>query len=147
MEAYADADFSDLWGIEEPRDPTRVKSRSGYLIHLGGCPIIWRSKIQNLIAVSTMEAEYISLSMCMSELIPLRRISIDLSNCFEVDMKVAKARYMVFEDSSSAIQLANRPKMTPRSKHIARGKRWCGTSIDGSADSRYANKRIGGSKI
>lgn len=119
LEAYADADFAGLWGIEEPQDPTSVKSRSGYLIRLGGCPIIWRSKLQTLIAVSTMEAEYISLSMCMRELIPLRRIFIDLSKCFEVDVKVATAKCPVFEDNSSAVTLANVPKMTPRSKHIA----------------------------
>ena len=34
-------------------------------------------------------------------------------------MKVAKAKCLVFEDNSSAIQLVNVPKMTPRSKHIA----------------------------
>ena len=54
----------------------------GYLIRLGGCPIIWRSKLQTLIAVSTMEAEYIAISMCMRELIQLKRIFVDLSNCF-----------------------------------------------------------------
>ena len=120
LEAYADADFSGLWGIiEEPQDPTCVKSRTGYLICLGGCPIIWRSKLQTLISVSTMEAEYIALSMCMRDLIPLTRIFVHLSNCFEVDVKVARAKCTVFEDNSSAIQLANVPKMTPRSKHIA----------------------------
>ena len=45
LEAYADADFAGLWGIKEPQDPTSVKSRSGYLIRLYGCPIIWRSKL------------------------------------------------------------------------------------------------------
>ena len=119
LEAYTDAVFVGLWGIEEPQDFTCVKSRTGYLIHLGGCPIIWRSKLQTLIAVSTMEAEYIALSMRMREVIPLKRIFIDLSNCFEVEVKVARAKCPVFEDNSSAIQLANVPKMTPRSKHIA----------------------------
>ena len=66
-----------------------------------------------------MEAEYISLSTCMRELIPLRRIFIDISKCFEVDVKVATAKCPVFEDNSSAIQLVNVPKMTPRSKHMA----------------------------
>ena len=84
LEAYADADFAGLWGIEEPLDPTSVNSRSGYLIHLGGCPIIWRNKLETLIAVSIIKAEYNSLSMCMRELIPLRRIFIDLSKCSEV---------------------------------------------------------------
>ena len=119
LEGYADADFACLWGIEEPQDPTCVKSRTGNLIHLGGCPIIWRSKLQTLITVSTMEAEYVALSMCMRELIPLKRIVVDISNCLEVDVKFARAKCTVFEDNSSAIQLANVPKMTPRSKDIA----------------------------
>ena len=34
-------------------------------------------------------------------------------------MKVATAKCPVFENNSSAIQLENVPKMTPRSKHIA----------------------------
>ena len=55
----------------------------------------------------------------MRELIPLRRMFIDLSKCVEVDVKVATAKCPVFEDNSLAIQLANVPKMTPRSKHIA----------------------------
>ena len=93
LEAYADDDFAGLWGIEEPQHPTSTKSHSGYLIRLGGCPIIWRSKLQTLIAVSTMEAEYISLSMCMKELILLRQTFINLSNFFEVDVKVAKAKW------------------------------------------------------
>ena len=55
----------------------------------------------------------------MRELIPLMRIFIDLSECFEVDVEVATAKCPVFEDNSSAIQLANVPKMTPRLKPIA----------------------------
>ena len=119
LEAYTDADFTGLWGIEEPQNLTCVKSHTGYLIHLGGCSIIWRSKLQTLISVSTMEAEYAILSICMRELIPLKRIFDDLSNCFKVDVKVARAKCTVFGDNSSAIQLANVPKMTPTSNHIA----------------------------
>ena len=66
--------FCRLVGIEEPQDPTCVKSRTGYLIRLGRHPIIWRSKLQTLVSVSTMEAKYVALSMCMRELIPLKRI-------------------------------------------------------------------------
>ena len=75
---------------------------------LDGCPIIWRSKPQTLVSVSMMEAEYIALSMCMRELIPLKWIFVDLSNCFEVDVKVTRAKCTVFEDNILAIQFANR---------------------------------------
>mmetsp|Transcript_31063 Transcript_31063/g.45455 ORF Transcript_31063/g.45455 Transcript_31063/m.45455 type:complete len:340 (+) Transcript_31063:1620-2639(+) len=119
LEAYADADFAGLWGVEEPSDATCVKSRTGYLIRLGGCPLVWKSKLQTLIAVSTMEAEYIALSMCMRELIPLKRILAELNGVFKFELEGALTKSTVFEDNASAVQLATVPKMTPRSKHIA----------------------------
>jgi len=119
LEAYADADFAGLWGVEQPNDATCVKSRTGYLIRLGGCPLVWKSKLQTLIAVSTMEAEYIALSMCMRELLPLKRLLKEINGVFTFDLEGALAKSTVFEDNASAVQLATMPKMTPRSKHIA----------------------------
>ena len=119
LEAYVYVDFASLWGIKEPKDPTCVKSCTGYLICLGVCPIIWRSKLQTLISVSTMDAEYIALLMCMRKLILLKQIFVDPSNFFEVDVEVARAKCTVVEDNSLVIQLENLPKMTPKSKHIS----------------------------
>jgi hypothetical protein len=39
-----------------------------------GCPLTWGSKLQTQIALSTMEAEYIALSLAMRELIRLREL-------------------------------------------------------------------------
>ena len=36
----------------------------------GGCPILWASKLQTEVALSTMEAEYIALSQAMHEILP-----------------------------------------------------------------------------
>ena len=69
-----DADFDGLWRHEDDQDPVCVKSRTGYVITLGGCPVVWTSKLQELIALSTLEAEYIALSTSMRELIPLHRL-------------------------------------------------------------------------
>jgi hypothetical protein len=37
-------------GLQTPlafkADPTSVKSRTGYIIKLGGCPLIWKSMLQ-----------------------------------------------------------------------------------------------------
>ena len=74
VDCYVDANFAGLYNIESDQDPICVKSRTGYLITFMGCPLLWRSKIQSLIALSTMEAEYIALSMSMRELIPIREI-------------------------------------------------------------------------
>ena len=119
LEAYADADFAGLWNVEDPQDPTCAKSRTGYVIQLGGAPVVWKSKLQTLVAVSTMEAEYIALSMCMRELIPLRRLLKELQVAFNFESSIARTASTVFEDNMGALTLANVPKLTPRSKHIA----------------------------
>ena len=66
-----------------------------------------------------MEAEYISLSMCMRDLIPLRRVLQDLCEVFDLGEAGLSAHSTVFEDNSAALTLANFPQMTPQSKHIA----------------------------
>ena len=66
LDLYVDADFAGLWSYEDPHDPSSVRSRTGYVITLGGVPIIWKSKLQEQIALSTMEAEYIAASVAMT---------------------------------------------------------------------------------
>ena len=36
LEANAAVDFAGLWNVEDPQDPTCVKSRTGYVFQLGG---------------------------------------------------------------------------------------------------------------
>ena len=74
MDCYVDADFAGLWSFEGDQDPVCVKSRTGYVLMLGGCPLIFKSKLQTEIALSTLEAEYIALSQSMRELLPLRNL-------------------------------------------------------------------------
>jgi len=56
MDCYVDADFAGLWGVEDPDNPTSVRSRSGHVITVGGTPVLWSSKLQSEIALSTMMA-------------------------------------------------------------------------------------------
>eukprot|EP00956_Cyclotella_meneghiniana_P018181 scaffold30080_cov40-Cyclotella_meneghiniana.AAC.1 len=58
VDCYPDADFAGLYGHEDKQDPHCVRSRTGYVILLANCPILWKSKLQTEIALSTMEAEY-----------------------------------------------------------------------------------------
>ena len=74
LNCYVDADFAGLWGHEDDQDPVCVKSRTGYVITLGACPLLWVSKLQTEIALSTMEAEYIALSQSMRDLLPIKRL-------------------------------------------------------------------------
>ena len=74
VDCYVDADFAGLFAIENNEDPISVKSRTGYVILYKGSHLLWVSKMQTQIALSTMEAEYIALSQAMRDLIPIREI-------------------------------------------------------------------------
>ena len=52
MDCYVDTDFAGLWNAEDPEDPTFVKLRTGYIITLAGCPMMWGSKLQQMVALS-----------------------------------------------------------------------------------------------
>jgi hypothetical protein len=87
---------------------------------LGGCPIQWSSKLQTEIALSTTEAEYIALSQAMRELLPLRRLLLEIALAMELPgVKDSVIKSTVFEDNNGAIATAKSVKMTPRTKHIA----------------------------
>jgi hypothetical protein len=76
VDCYDDADSVGLYGIEDPQDPVCAKSRSrsGSIIYLADCPLLWGSKLQTEIASSSREAGYIALSTSMRELILLQCI-------------------------------------------------------------------------
>ena len=120
LDCYVDADFAGLWNYEDDQDPICVKSRTGYVMTMGGCPIHWTSKLQSEIALSTTEAEYIALAQAMREFVPMRRAFDDMLAAFGFP-KVAHTavKSTIFEDNNGAISTATTPKMTPRTKHIA----------------------------
>ena len=58
-DVYVNSDFSRNWDPEGvPDDPDTAQSRTGFIIEYAGCPLIWASKMQTLIALSSSEAEY-----------------------------------------------------------------------------------------
>jgi hypothetical protein len=119
LDCYVDADFARLWNYKSDQDPVCVKSRTGYVMTLGGCPIQWNSKLQTEIALSTTEAEYIALSQAMRELIPLRRLLLEIVTTMKLPgVTNSLIKSTVFEDNNGAISTATAVKMTPRTKHI-----------------------------
>jgi hypothetical protein len=120
LDCYVDADFAGLWGYADDQDPVCVKSRSGYVMTLGGCPIHWTSRLQQEIALSTTEAEYISLAQALREFIPMRRAFEDMLKALELTTEYPiVVKSVIFEDNNGAISTATTPKMSPRTKHIA----------------------------
>ena len=70
IKCYMDAAFAGGCNQEEGKDHGSFLSRTGYLFLYNNCPIKWASQIQTEISLSTEEAEYISLSQYMREVLP-----------------------------------------------------------------------------
>jgi hypothetical protein len=120
LDCYVDADFAGLWNYEDDQDLLCVRSRSGYVMTLGNCPIHWTSKLQTEIALSTTEAEYISLAPALCEFIPLRHAYENLLTAFDLTKTCSiTVKSTIFEDNNGAISTAGTQKMTSHTKHIA----------------------------
>jgi hypothetical protein len=102
-----------------------VKSRTGYVITLGGCLVLWVSKLQTEIALSTLESEYIALSQAMRDLLPMRRLLQEIAKEMKLEFgKPALVHSTIFEDNNGALGLATAPKLSPRTKHIGVKYHW-----------------------
>jgi hypothetical protein len=118
LDCFVDADFAGLYRRERDDNPTAVKSRTGFVITLGGCPLIWKSQLQTEIALSTMEAEYAALSFAMRRLIPIRCLLVEVIDRLKLKNKPnIKIKCTVFEDNNGCLTLANNHKLTSRTKH------------------------------
>ncbi len=96
---------SDWAGDKEGR-----RSTSGWICYVAGCPVSWASRKQTVVALSTMEAEYIALASVAREMISLRSL------LRELGLPIENAKVLV--DNSPAVFLAENPTTTPKSKHI-----------------------------
>jgi hypothetical protein len=99
---YSDADWAG--------DIDTRRSRTGYTFHIGSGCITWQSKKQATVALSTAEAEYMSLSSATQELKWLRGLLAELGFPQEItEMK---------QDNKSCIQITQGNHSHQRSKHI-----------------------------
>jgi hypothetical protein len=127
IDVYVDAAFACGWGSECGTNPESVKSRTGYIIEIAGCPVLWVSKLQSTIATSTMESEYTALSMALRAAIPLIAVTkaVTTGLAFTRD-RILTFKATVHEDNQGAIILANLEpgRHTPRSKFYALRLHW-----------------------
>ena len=122
VDAYPDADFAGLYGHEKVTDPACAKSRTGFLIAVSDCPMVWVSKLQTETALSTMEAEIIALAHCCRELFPVVDTVAELGKVVGLDTSdLVSMHVSVHEDNAGALILAQTipPQFTPRSKYYA----------------------------
>ena len=102
------AGFTDSdWG----GDCDDRKSISAYVFCLGDAAVSWKTKKQNSVALSSVEAEYMAMCQAAKEAVWLTGLLEDLG----IDLE---APPVVYGDNQGALALAQNPVFHPRSKHI-----------------------------
>jgi hypothetical protein len=86
------------------------KSTSGACHFLGRSLVSWSSKKQNLVALSTVEAEYIAAGSCCTQLLYLKQSLVDYN------IKLGSVPLLC--DNESAVKIAKTPVLHSRTKHI-----------------------------
>ena len=119
IEVYIDADFAGGWASADADNADNILSRTGFVICYANCPLVWCSKLQTEIALSTAEAEYIAMSHALRETIPIQNLVKEVSCIFQLPEPITDFCITVHEDNLSAISMAESLKFTPCTKHIA----------------------------
>jgi len=102
MIAYADSDWAS--------DPISRKSTTGYLVKLANGVFSWNSRAQKSIAMSSTEAEYMSLSDTSRQVVWIRALFKELG--------IILGPIPLCGDNQGAIFLASNPAQEKRIKHI-----------------------------
>jgi hypothetical protein len=80
---------------------------------------MWHSKLQTEVALSSTEAEYVSLSESLRDAIPMMQLVKEIQDRgFKVPTSTPVIHCQLFEDNSGALELAKVPKMRSRTKHM-----------------------------
>jgi len=119
LECYVDADFAGGWAKADADNPDNVLSRTGFVIFYAGCPIVWASRMQTEISLSTAESEYIACSTAMRDVLSLTYLMQEITKIFPIENIKPKMHCTVYEDNESCISMATKRKFSPRTKHIA----------------------------
>jgi histone deacetylase 1/2 len=116
---WSDSDYCGLHRRDPDESPSSVKSRGGYMLTLSEVPLVWQSKLHSSITLSTLEAEYSTLSISLRTLIPLRALLLEVTSAIHVDSSLrASLRCRVFQDNRASWQLANLQRLTNRTKYF-----------------------------
>ncbi|RZB60128.1 Retrovirus-related Pol polyprotein from transposon RE2 [Glycine soja] len=103
LSGYCDADWAGC--------PMDRRSTLGYCVFIGGNLISWKSKKQTVVARSSAEAEYRSMTMVTCELMWIKQFLQELRFCEELPMKL-------YCDNQAALHIASNPVFHERTKHI-----------------------------
>lgn len=105
LTVWSDADFSQC--------PDTRRPISGYLFQLNGGMVLWRSQKQPVVALSTLEAEFISAAEAAKQLLWMKGFLFDIFHPIEHPISF-------HIDSTSAISTITEEAIKQKSKHIDR---------------------------
>jgi hypothetical protein len=91
-------------------DLDKRRSLTGYVFTIGGCAVSWKATLQDVLAQSTTEAEYMAINEACKEVVWLKGLFAELcgdDSCIKL-----------FCDSQSAIYLTKDQLFHERTKHI-----------------------------
>lgn len=123
LEVYVNSDFAGSWDRElTGEDQATARSWHGYIIYFAGMPIVWKSQLQQEIALSSTEAEIAGLSYVVQEMILMIELLKEIWSHGHIrdtpSSYMTKVHCKVFEDNSGAIEIAKFPKYQPWTKHL-----------------------------
>ena len=103
-------DIHGFVDVEWAGDLDQRRSTSGYMFNLFGGAISWMSKKQSVVALSTIEAEYMAATHASKEAVWLQRLC--------SSMGLVQGAIRIDCDNQSAIFLAKIPTYHSKTKHI-----------------------------
>ena len=115
LKAYADADWAGELGGR--------KSTSGFSCQFGGGAVLWHSKLQSVIALSTKEAELVAIKDCCVQTIWLRYLLEELGQQPGEPTRISS-------DSQAALKGLEKQYQMARSKHFALYQAFVREAID-----------------
>ena len=103
--------FPKAWQDASYGDGPDMRSRTGFVVTMCGAAVLWGSRLQPSVALSTVEAEYMALAAAAQEVCFLRQLLMNLG------MQIKKATEMM-EDNKGCVALASNAMTTNKTKHI-----------------------------
>ena len=105
FKVYSDANFCENWHIPTAGNyPSPANPRTGYVILYVSCLIIWCSKLQTHIALSTKEEEYINLLQSLRYAISMMQLLWEMkANGFPTISTSPEVHCRAFKDSIVAL--------------------------------------------
>jgi hypothetical protein len=104
---------------------------------------MWKSQLHSEITLSTMEAEYSTLSMSLRVLLPLRALLFEVTEALGVHPSLrATIHCHAFQDNRAAWQLATEQRITNRTKYFLVKWHWFWSHVHRNCEDDADEKRF-----